>query len=92
MLIVQDDNFEETASITVCLLTTHSIDAGLVRPAIEASTENGLREPSYVMVDKITTMPRARLGQEVGRLKDADMLRLNRAILVFLGLAGQTRG
>ena len=40
------------------------------------------------MADKITTMPRAELGNRVGRLTYEDILRMNRAILVFLGLAG----
>jgi mRNA interferase MazF len=39
------------------------------------------------MVDKLTTVPRARLGYRIGELDDEDVLRLNRAILVFLGLA-----
>jgi mRNA interferase MazF len=41
------------------------------------------------MVDKITTVHRARLGEKIGRLGDEDMVRLGRAIVVFLGLAGQ---
>lgn len=39
------------------------------------------------MVDKITTVPKARIGVRVGRLTDEDMVRLNRAVLVFLGVA-----
>jgi mRNA interferase MazF len=39
------------------------------------------------MVDKIATMRRDRLGSQIGRLDDEDIVRLNRAILVFLGLA-----
>ncbi len=40
------------------------------------------------MVDKITTVPKSKIGVRVGKLADKDMLRLNRAVLVFLGLAG----
>ena len=39
------------------------------------------------MVDKITTVPKDKLGEKIGRLDDADVLRLNQAVLVFLGLA-----
>jgi len=39
------------------------------------------------MVDKVTTVPKSRLGQRIGRLADEDLLRLNRSLLVFLGLA-----
>ncbi len=41
-----------------------------------------------MMVDKITTMPRAGVRKRVGRLSDQDMARLGRAAVVFLGLAG----
>ena len=92
VLIVQDDAFEGTASVTVCLLTTHGIDAGLVRPEIQPTPENGLREPSYLMADKITTMSRARMRERIGALDPAPMAAINRAILIFLGLAGDKRG
>ena len=88
VLIVQEDNFEETASITVCPLTTHRMDIALVRPTIEPKEKNGLRETSYAMVDKIATMPRARLGGQIGALAAAEMVPINKAILAFLGLAG----
>jgi mRNA interferase MazF len=44
VVIVQDDNFDRTASITICPLTIHGIDAGLVRPSIEPAPGNGLRD------------------------------------------------
>lgn len=91
VLIVQDNRFGETASITVCPLTTHALDASLVRPSIVASSDNGLKEDSFAMIDKITTVARSRLGRRVGRLKDTDMLRLNQAMMVFLGLAAPAR-
>ncbi len=43
------------------------------------------------MVDKITTVPKAKAGARIGRLEDEDMLRLNQAVLVFLGLAVSPR-
>ena len=92
-VILQDDAFDATASMTICPFTTHAIDAPLMRLPIGPSEQNGLRAPSQLMVDKITTVPRARLGQRLGRLDDADMARLNRAAVVFLGIAGAgTRG
>ena len=88
VVIVQDDRFDATASITVCGFTTDPTEAPLFRLTIEPATENGLAAPSRLMVDKLTTVPRANLGRRVGRLADTDMLRLNRALVVFLGLAG----
>lgn len=91
VVIVQNDNFAETASITICPLTTHGIDAGLVRPCIEPNPENGLRVSSWAMADKVTTVARARLGKRVGVLTAAEMAPLGRALMVFLGLTGQAR-
>ncbi len=88
VVIVQDDRFDATGSVTVCALTTDPTDAPLFRLVVEPSEANGLRATSRLMVDKITTVQRAKLGGRVGRLGDADMVRLNRAIVIFLGLAG----
>jgi mRNA interferase MazF len=88
VVILQDDRFDATDSITVCAFTTDPTDAPLFRLAIEPNERNGLRAPSRLMVDKITTVPKSKVGTRAGRLDDDDMVRLNRAILVFLGLAG----
>jgi mRNA interferase MazF len=90
VVIVQDDRFDATDSITVCALTTDATEAPLFRLPVEPSERNGLRSPSRLMVDKITTVPKTRLGSRIGRLDDDAILRLNRAMLVFLGLAGMT--
>jgi len=86
--ILQDDRFDATDSITIVAFTTDPTDAPLFRLPVEPDESNGLRAPCRLMVDKITTIPKAKLGTRVGRLSDEDMLRLNRAVLVFLGVAG----
>jgi mRNA interferase MazF len=88
VVIVQDDRFDATASVTVCGFTTDPTDAPLFRLPVEPAAENGLVAPSQLMVDKIATVARGNLGHRVGRLADTDMLRLNRAIIVFFGLSG----
>jgi mRNA interferase MazF len=87
VVILQDDRFDMTNSVTVCAFTTDSTDAPLFRLAIEPSAGNGLRAVCRLMVDKITTIAKAKVGARVGRLADEDMVRLNRAVLVFLGIA-----
>jgi mRNA interferase MazF len=88
MVVLQDDRFDATASITICAFTTDPTEAPLFRLLIEPSARNGLRAPCRLMVDKITTIPKAKVGSRIGSLEDEDVLRLNRAVLVFLGLAG----
>ena len=86
-VILQDDRFELKTSVTLCPFTGNLLEAPIFRLRVEPSSENGLRQPSVLMADKITTVPRTKIGQRVGRLSDEDMLRLNRAIVVFLGIA-----
>jgi mRNA interferase MazF len=86
--IIQDDRFDLTDSITICAFTTDPTEALLFRLAIEPTEANGLRATSRLMVDKIVTVPKAKLGGQVGKLADADIVRLNRAIIVFLGMGG----
>jgi mRNA interferase MazF len=92
VVIVQDDSFDATDSITVCAFTTDGTDAPLFRLPIEPNERNGLRAASRLMVDKIATVSKSKLGSQIGRLDDEDMLRLNQAVLVFLGLAVSPRG
>ena len=87
VVIVQDDRFDAINSVTVCAFTTDPTDAPIIRLPIEPSRSNGLRAPSRLMVDKITTVPKSKVGTRIGRLRDADLLRLNQAMIVFLGLA-----
>jgi mRNA interferase MazF len=74
VVIVQDDAFTARDSVTVCLITTDPSDLPVFRVPVEPTTDNGLRALS-------------RLGQCIGCLADDDLLRLNRSLLVFLGLA-----
>jgi mRNA interferase MazF len=87
VVIVQDDSFDGTDSITICAFTTDETEAPLFRLPIEPNDRNGLLATSRLMVDKITTVPKSKLGAQIGLLDDEDMLRLNQATLVFLGLA-----
>lgn len=86
--IIQDDRFDGMDSVTVCAFTTDPTEAPLLRLRVEPDELNGLREPCSLMVDKITTVPRSKLGEPVGRLGDEELVRLGRAIIVFFGLAG----
>ena len=91
-VILQDDRFDKTDSITLCAFTTDPTDAPLFRLLIEPSERNGLRAACRLMVDKITTIPKSKIGARVGRLAEEDTVRLNRAVLVFLGIAAPSDG
>jgi mRNA interferase MazF len=90
VVILQDDGFDATDSITICAFTTDETDAPLFRLPVEPNARNGLRVQS-LMVDKITTVPKSKVGAHIGRLDDEDIVRLNQAVFVFLGLAVSPR-
>ena len=87
VVIVQDDRFDATASVTVCPLTTNPVQAPLIRIAVNLTASTGIEQQSSIMVDKITTMPRGNVRDRLGRITDTDLIRLDRALVVFLGLA-----
>ena len=87
-VILQDDRFDATKSITICVVTSDNSVAPLFRIPVTPSARNGLTVYSALMVDKITTVQKSKLGQRIGELEAADMARVNQAILIFLGLAG----
>ena len=87
VVVIRDDRFDATASVSVVPFTTSDVEAPLLRIPVQPSDTTGLAETRRLMVDKVTTVPRTSLTRQVGRLSDADLIRLNRALLVFLGLA-----
>jgi mRNA interferase MazF len=91
VVIIQDDSFDATDSITICAFTTDETDAPLFRLPVEPNERNGLRVACRLMADKVTTVPKSKIGAHIGRLDEEDILRLNQAVLVFLGLAVSPR-
>ena len=84
-LVVQDDRFDATDSVTVCPFTTTEVDAPLLRVPVAADETNGLGQDSYLMVDKITTVRRSNARTVLGRLEATTLVEFERRLLVFLG-------
>jgi mRNA interferase MazF len=88
VLVVQSDLFNEThPSVTVVPITSTLLDAPIFRVIVEPSPGNGLRSISQLMIDKVMTVSRSRLRQTIGRLEDDVLLRVSRALAVWLGIA-----
>lgn len=85
-LIVQDDAFAATPSVTLCLMTSDFADSPAVRVNFEPDDVNGLYDASQAMTDKITTVPRTKIGKRIGALTSAEMNLVDQAIMIFLGL------
>ena len=87
-LVIQSDLFNDThASIVVAPVTSTIVDAPLFRLTVDPTPSNGLRSVSQIMLDKVTAVRRDRIGKAVGRLDDGTMIRVNRAMALWLGLA-----
>ena len=85
-LVVQADAFDHLASVTVAPLTSEIYEAPLLRVTIQAGKETGLHRASQVMVDKITTVPRSKVGQRIGSVDAGTVRAINQAIRGFLDL------
>lgn len=86
VVIIQDAHFDVLESVTVCGFTKDPTDMALFRVLVEPSKQNGLQFPSRIMIDKILTIRKNRLGYRIGQLEDKDIARLDLAIATFLGL------
>ena len=85
-LIIQSDLFSEHPSVTIIPITSELRYTPLFRVPVRYGESTGLRKPSEVMVDKVQTIPREKIGAVFGRLAEEDMLAVNRALAVFLGV------
>jgi mRNA interferase MazF len=84
-LVVQDDRFDATESLTVCPFSSTEVDAPLLRMPVPADEGNGLDHDSFLMVDKITTVRRMSTGGVIGKLEATSLVEFERRLLVFLG-------
>ena len=87
-VVVSDNHFTDFASVTLVTITTELFDSPLTRLNLAPDEKNGLLRSSQMMVDKITTVPKSNLGKRIGELSTGDVSQLNRALMVYLGLAG----
>ena len=86
-VILQADAFGHTGSVTICPLTSDIEVIAIFRILVATNHRNGLTQPSVLMADKISTISKTKIGKMIGMLDDEDMLRLERAVMIFLGLA-----
>jgi mRNA interferase MazF len=86
-LIIQSDQFDETGTVTVLLMSSTLVDAPLIRTTMQPTPRNGLRKASQVMVDKAMSVKRERIGATIGSLDAEAMLAVTRALAVFFAIA-----
>lgn len=85
-LIIQEDLFDALPSVTVLPLTSELREAPILRITVKPEPGNGLRKPSQIMIDKTVTIPRSKIGEQIGRLDNGTLESVNTALARFLGL------
>jgi mRNA interferase MazF len=85
-LVIQSDLFDEHPSVTILPITSELRNAPLFRVSIKPSKTNSLQKPSEVMVDKVQSVPREKIGDTFGHVSAEDMLAISRSLAVFLGV------
>jgi mRNA interferase MazF len=86
-LVIQADQFDEHATVTVLPVTSTLVAAPLFRITVQPSADNGLRKPSQVMADKAMTVKRDKIGSAFGRIDADALVEIERCLAVFLGIA-----
>ncbi len=86
-LVIQSDLFDGHPAVTILPFSLELLDAPLFRLTIEPTPANGLQKPSQIMIDNMQTVPRKKVGEVFGRLGDETMVAVNRALLLWVGLA-----
>lgn len=86
-LVIQADQFDQSGTLVVLLISGTLIDAPLIRVTVQPTAGNGLRKTSQVMVDKVMSVKREKLDLPIGRLEDETMVSVTRSLALFLGIA-----
>ena len=86
-LVVQSDLFNPThAGVTVCPITSDCVDAPLFRLTLPPGSRTGLRGVSQVMIDKIVSVPRAAISDEIGECDARELDAVDDGLRRWLGL------
>jgi mRNA interferase MazF len=85
--VLRSDHFAAHSLVTLLAFTGTATEAPSLRVRVQPSTENGLQVSSQAMIDHIQSVHVQRIEREIGRLADADMQAITRAVAVYLGFA-----
>jgi mRNA interferase MazF len=86
-LVIQSDHFDGHPTVTVLLVSSTLVDAPLLRVTVEPDDINGLRAASQIMIDKTMTVIRKKVGGSFGKLDAELLLKIERNLALFLGIA-----
>ena len=86
-LILESDDFAGSTLFLVLITRSTTPEDGF-RPRIVPNDANGLRTISEVAVDSPITVRWEKIGGRIGALSEDDLIRVERSLMSFLGMAG----
>ncbi len=87
-VIIQSDRFmnDSLDSVSILLVSSHVVDAPLIRITVDPEASNGLEKPSQIMIDKPMTILRKKIGDKIGSISKQTMKEVDASLAVFLGI------
>lgn len=86
-IVYQNEMFGcKVESITVILISSTLIDAEPFRITLLPNQENGLKQISQAMADKITTIHRSDVGNKIGQLDILNVQKIDEALKLWLNI------
>ncbi len=87
-VVVQSDLFNPThASVAICPITSDIVDAPLFRLILPPGSRTGLKDVSQVMIDKVVSVPRAAIAEEIGQCDAREFAGVDDGLRRWLSLA-----
>ena len=87
-LVLQSDVFSNIhETVSVALLSSNLIQAPIFRLNVMPDDRNGLTRECQIQIDKIMSVRKEKIGKVIGTLDDTMLVRVNRALALWLGLA-----
>ncbi|MEX0784890.1 MAG: type II toxin-antitoxin system PemK/MazF family toxin [Dehalococcoidia bacterium] len=84
-LVVSRQVFIDAAYSSVVCVPAYSQHQG-VRTEVSVGPEHGMKQPSWLRCDEVTSLAKDRLNDYVGSLPEGKLLEVDHALIVALGI------
>ena len=87
VLVIQNDIGNQYSPTTIVAAITSKISKAKLPTHVEISAEeNGLLKDSVILLEQLRTIDKARLKEKISQVKKQQMVKVNKAIEISLGL------
>lgn len=89
VLVVQNDIGNQYSPTTIVVAITSQISKGKLPTHVEIRSErSGLERDSVILTEQVRTIDKTRLKKRISMLDDEDLMKVNVALEISLGLTG----